>query len=110
MQALHFFAFNLLQARDGSYSTNENSLLSSRSIIQSLADELSQNRYIKRYFPVPTPATSSSDEQSLNPIHSETKRLGSTDKMTVVDIVQHRKKAAFQTEVLKNPFFKEKIN
>jgi hypothetical protein len=164
---LHYLAFNLLLARDGKYTNpNQGSGKSTRqdsdgtlneSLVQTLADELSNDRFIKRFFPVSsTDSTavdcSSEDDQGgpeTNPMHdySESEKEDSTtsstysetdstsqhshgsrgentdnsrttvstpshprreDSLSVAKMVHQRKQAAFQAELLTNPFFKPK--
>jgi hypothetical protein len=107
------------------------------SLVQAFADELSSGHFIKRFFPVLTTSSSSNNSDMKNPMHQcseeeqeeastsddaslgggkhsiRTADLMSTpdhpdDALTVARMVHRRKQAAFQEELLTNPFFKPK--
>jgi hypothetical protein len=109
-QALHYLAHNLLLARDGHYGQiNSND----EAVVQSLAEELSKDRFIKRFFPVANKCTS--NDTDINPMHDYGSQDGIHDStmntprmrdqnMSVSEMVHRRKLAAFQEELLANPF------
>lgn len=115
-QALHFLSFNLLLARDAKYRKANKNDDADKSIVQSLADEMSTTNFIKRFFPKPTSSSmlngnNNGSEYAENPLHqSAEKRIelsgSGNESLTVAKMVHHRKQAAFQEELLTNPFFR----
>mmetsp|Transcript_8750 Transcript_8750/g.14891 ORF Transcript_8750/g.14891 Transcript_8750/m.14891 type:complete len:674 (-) Transcript_8750:138-2159(-) len=118
LEALHYLAHNLLLARDGRYSNNDTRR---EALVQTLADELSRERYVNRFFPVKGESTQPSSAE-VNPLHelehnksiqessedsSRHARERSQD-LSVAELVHKRKLAAFQEELLANPFFTNK--
>lgn len=130
-------------ARDGKYAPSSGGEggdgNSQESLVQTLADELSNAHFIKRFFPLPTTSNSGvSDSATItnNPLQSDVSKekevkevvvSGSSsrsnsrsegsmnnhcprreDSLSMAKMVHQRKQAAFQEELLTNPFFSTK--
>lgn len=123
-KALHYFAFNVLLARDGKYTPPPPSERNGHtvSIVQTLADELSGTHFIKRFFPLQNSSNSiCNNPKTSNPLHEssfeeeggireDTGNAGTgnstdDDSLSMAKMVHQRKLAAFQEELVVNPFF-----
>lgn len=143
-EALHFVAFKLLAARDkrqvepkqtdNGYETSVAG--EQRSMIEALADELSQHVYINRFFPVESPTTGTGEMESPHskpaPSFENIEEYGDIelrDKDTpkgsdstnssqsvaerlrvdnLLKQMKEREEAEFQLEKLPNPFYVQK--
>ena len=111
-KALHYFAFSLLSARDGrhlggSSGGDGGTGGEEESVLRGLSEELSHERRIHRFFPAASTGAGDLSTEQKTPADETDQSADVSAELPgrVSQKIRQKKTAAFQSEMLSNPFY-----